>query len=109
MKRSYILTPTVLMMTAGLTTAALAGPTATLNQCWGEIASDVGELGVMGDHTSAGSSFTEQPREGVKNAGANEAEEDAGDGGLGLHAIRVGRYFEGGLTCEEQGTGPSIP
>jgi hypothetical protein len=109
MKKSCTLTAAVFALSMGISTAALAGKTATLNQCWGEIASDVANLGVMGDHTNANGQFIEQPREGVRKAGTSSAEEDAGSGGLGLHAIRVGTYFEGGLTCEQQGTGPTIP
>ena len=109
MKRSCIFAAALIAVTATATTTALGASTATLNQCWGEIASDVGNLGVMGDHTNANGQFIEQPREGVRKAGATAAEEDAGNGGLGLHAIRVGSYFEGGLLCEQQGKGPTIP
>ena len=93
MKRSRILAPMVLAMTAGLTTAALSASTATNNQCWGDIAQQVGSFGAMGEHTRAGAPFTSQPRQGAANANTT-ADGAPGDGGLGNHAIRVGGFVD---------------
>jgi hypothetical protein len=106
MKTLCILTAAVFAASTGISTAALAGPTATKNQCWGEVASDVGNLGLMGEHTNADAQET--PREGVLLAGKEElGEEDAGTGGLGKHADRVADYFPGDIDCEQQS--PTFP
>src|SRR5262249_40019849 len=64
MKRSCILPATVFAITAGLSTATLADSSATLNQCWGDIASQMGQFGAMGLHSAASSPFNPTPAAG---------------------------------------------
>lgn len=73
---------------------------AQLNQMWGDIASQLGELGVMGEHSSAAGTFTPDPGDGGRTGVGNLSKDDArfqlpdgdshtnlADGGQGLHAI----------------------
>jgi hypothetical protein len=83
--------------------AAQAQDAATLNHCWGDIASDVGQLGLMGQHSRRDSTMRpeQQPRRGVGNV----SKEDFGDGTLsegaqGTHAIVVGEQLEEAIGVE---------
>src|SRR5215204_5491865 len=75
---------------------------AQINQAWGNIASQLGELGVMGEHSSAAGVFTPNPgdggRQGVGNVSQDDlrflpdgAEAGTGDalanGAQGFHAV----------------------
>jgi hypothetical protein len=40
---------------------------ATLNQLWGQVLSEMGQAGIVGEHTSAHGAFISQPRDGVGN------------------------------------------
>jgi hypothetical protein len=79
--------------------AANASPAATNNQCWGDLAHQMGELGIMGTHSKASSPFNPtpaDPRIGVANQGLLLEEQgrieegDPAEGGMGNHAIFVG-------------------
>jgi hypothetical protein len=72
---------------------------ANLNQFWGDIASDLGNAGIMGQHSSSHGTFTPNPgdggRQGVGNLSKNDPRFDntgldshtnLADGGQGLHA-----------------------
>ena len=135
MKRSYILTPAVLAMSTVVATAALGASSATLNQCWGDIAAQMGEGGFMGVHSAASSPFNptpEDPRIGVANQGINIGAGEPGVGGNGQHAITVGglafheptatnpnafgvlvdkdgNAITSDLTCTQNSATPSIP
>src|SRR5262249_43310393 len=116
MKRSCILTATVFAITAGLSTATLADSSATLNQCWGDIASQMGQFGAMGLHSAASSPFNPTPAAGPNaptNAGPRLGVANAspaprlgleptlpGEGGIGEHAVINGSLVDnvpGGL------------
>lgn len=97
-------------------TGYAAEPDATLNQCWGDIASQFAQRGLVGEHSRAGSDFTSQPRDGVANQGIEIGAGEPGDGGNGQHAILVGDIvddFIGGEPILCDGTpgnpGPAIP
>jgi hypothetical protein len=89
----------MLVLTPWLTTVALSAPSANTNQCWGDIASQLGQAGAMGPHSAASSPFTptpEDPRRGVANQ-SRFLEDigvistgEPGQGGNGLHAIANG-------------------
>jgi len=96
--------PASLVLAIGLVMAGMAQaqeqPPATTNQCWGDVASEMGQRGIMGQHSSSHSVFTPDPgdggREGVANQNQVLADDgvistgDPGEGGNGLHAIAVG-------------------
>lgn len=83
---------------AGVYTFEFVNP-ANLNQFWGEIASDLGGAGIMGEHSSSHGTFTPDPgdggRQGVGNLSTDDPRFvplDAPDGDLaggaqGLHAL----------------------
>jgi hypothetical protein len=79
--------------------------TATDNHCWGDIASDVGQLGLMGEHARRNSTMRpeQQPREGVGNV-SKEKYGPLSEGGQGDHAIDVGSQIPeelgGPLVCD---------
>jgi hypothetical protein len=93
--------------------ALVAGPAAaqdgaSLNRCWGDIASDVGSAGLMGEHSSAHSPFTPDPGEGGRRGVGNVSKEDFGplsEGGQGQHAITNGERLEaveeGEFRCDD--------
>lgn len=73
---------------------------AQLNQFWGDIASQLGSLGVMGEHSSSHGVFTPDPgdggRQGVGNVSKTDlrflnpdelGENNLANGGQGLHAV----------------------
>ena len=92
MKKSYIVVLSF-MLTIPAIPHALAASSATNNQCWGDIAHQMGQLDAMGVHSRAGATFTSQPRQGAANANTT-ADGEPGDGGLGNHAIRVGGLID---------------
>lgn len=115
MKREWHLRLACLVFPLGvLSGAATASPDARMNQCWGDIASQVGQEGVMGQHSRAKDPLgrpESQPRLGVANQGrflednGIIEEGDPGQGGIGNHAIVVGGLFgtlpgEEPLTCD---------
>jgi hypothetical protein len=66
---------------------------ATLNRCWGDIVSQIGRLGAMGEHSSSHGLFTPDPGDGGRRGVGNVTQEDFGalkDGGQGTHAITNG-------------------
>jgi hypothetical protein len=90
--------------------AATDKPAATNNECWGDIANQVGQLGVMGVHSAASSPFNptpEDPRLGVANQGllleqqGKITEGDPGQGGMGNHAIFVGGLAGGPISSND--------
>ena len=79
----------------GVAGVAHASKQATNNQCWGDLAHQMGQLGLMGVHSAASSPFNatpEGPRLGVANQGRTLGgdEFEPGNGGQGNHAITVG-------------------
>ena len=99
---------------------------AQLNQMWGDISSQLGEAGVMGDHSSSHGVFTPDPGEGGRTGVGNLSmdndnfqfpdsdltDNNMADGGQGLHAIfqasRLGdpNLPEGSAEAE---IGPLVP
>jgi hypothetical protein len=49
---------------------------ANLNRFWGEIASDLGGAGIMGEHSSAAGVFTPDPGEGGREGVGNLSKDD---------------------------------
>jgi hypothetical protein len=101
-KKVYLLTMAMLVMTPWSTTVAISAPSAKINQCWGDISSQMGQLGAMGVHSAASGAFNSTPaagpnapadagpRLGVANQGRSIGAGEPGDGGNGIHAITVG-------------------
>ena len=69
--------------------AALAQDDATLNACWGDIASQVARSGIMGQHSSSHGLFTPDPGEGGRTGVGNVSKNfgDLSSGAQGTHAI----------------------
>jgi hypothetical protein len=96
--------PGSLVLAIGLVATGMAQaqtqPSATTNQCWGDVASQLGQRGITGQHSSSHSVFTPDPGEGGRKGVANQNQVladngdistgDPGEGGNGLHAIFVG-------------------
>jgi hypothetical protein len=61
---------------------------ATLNQIWGQVLSEMGQAGIVGEHTSAHGAFISQPRDGVGNVSMDaerfQFDIDGGDNYSGL-------------------------
>ena len=75
-----------------------AAPTATNNQCWGNITSQFAQTGLVGQHSRAKDPLfrpESQPREGVANVSKGFA--PLSEGGQGDHAIAVGALL--GFSC----------
>lgn len=105
----------------GLTGVAYAAPAATMNSCWGQITQEFTELGtgIIGQHSSANSSFTPTPgedepplgRKGVANQSRFLEEIEViengepSEGGNGEHAIANGEPLGIGQDCD----GPPVP
>lgn len=72
-----------------MATPAFAQDDATLNRCWGDIASQVAESGIMGAHSSSSGTFTADPGEGGRTGVGNVSKTfgDLSDGSQGTHAI----------------------
>lgn len=92
-------TSALIAVGVGVVGAAHASNEATNNQCWGDLAHQMGQKGLMGIHSAASSPFNgtpENPRIGVANQGRFLEtigvidEGDPGEGGQGNHAIAVG-------------------
>jgi hypothetical protein len=107
------------LMTAGIAQAQVektndGKPAATMNQCWGAIANQMGGAGIMGTHSSAHSPFTSQPRKGVANQSrfleetGRIEEGDPKYGGNGFHAIANGQLVAtiDPVTGEDSGLDP---
>lgn len=74
---------------------------AQLNQLWGQIIAELGDLGVMGEHSSAAGAFTPDPGDGGRAGAGNVSmdnlrfqfpdgdltDNNLADGGQGLHAV----------------------
>jgi len=98
---------------------------AQLNQMWGSIASQLGDAGIMGDHTSSQGTFTPDPGDGgpVGVGNLSKTDEDfinpdasgpnnLASGGQGLHGIyQAARLGEEGLPPDsvEASIGPLFP
>ena len=69
--------------------AAMAQDDATLNACWGSIASQVARSGIMGKHSSSSGTFTPDPGEGGRTGVGNVSKGfgDLSAGSQGTHAI----------------------
>ena len=99
MKKSPIVVLSFMLMIP-IIPDVFAASSATNNECWGDIANQMGQLGAMGVHSAASSPFNptpDDPRIGVANANTTE-DGEPGDGGIGNHAIRVGGFVGGNLT-----------
>lgn len=92
-------TSILIALGVGVAGVAHASKQATNNQCWGDLAHQMGQHGAMGIHSAASSPFNatpENPRRGVANQGRFLEqigvidEGDPGQGGQGNHAIAVG-------------------
>ena len=101
--RTVLLTGFVLAASS----AAQAQDAATLNHCWGDIASDFGQLGLMGEHSRAHDSTMrpeQQPRRGVGNVSKRTWDGTLSEGAQGTHAIVVGGQIPeelgGPLVCD---------
>lgn len=72
-----------------LSLPAFAQDDATLNHCWGDIASQVAQSGIMGEHSSAAGTFTPDPGDGGRTGVGNVSKNfgDLSDGSQGTHAI----------------------
>lgn len=78
------------------------GDDATLNHCWGQLASHLGKNGIMGLHSSAHGAFTPNPGDGGRKGVGNVSKEEHGDlsaGGQGIHAISVGSLLGASFTA----------
>jgi hypothetical protein len=73
---------------------------ANVNRFWGDIASDLGNAGIMGEHTSAAGAFTPDPGDGGRTGVGNlsrdnpdfqnlelDSNTNLADGGQGLHGV----------------------
>ena len=89
-------TSILIALGVGVAGVAHASKQATNNQCWGDLAHQMGQLGLMGVHSAASSPFNPtpaEPRLGVANQGRTLGgdEFEPGNGGQGNHAIAVGK------------------
>ena len=124
--RGWLLTALTLAAAMLAPSAAHASKAATNNQCWGDLAHQMGQFGIMGTHSAASSPFNatpNDPRFGAANQGRlledqGRIEEGApGEGGMGNHAILVGSIAgiitPNGRPIECDGTpgnpGPALP
>lgn len=99
---------------------------AQLNRFWGDIASQLGALGVMGEHSSAHGVFTPDPGDGGRQGVGNLSKTDLrflnpdeidpvnnlAVGGQGLHAVfQAARLGAAGLPPDaiETSIGPLFP
>ena len=94
-----------------LAVPAYAQDDATLNHCWGDIASQVGQSGIMGEHSSAAGTFTPDPGDGGRTGVGNVSKNfgDLSAGSQGTHAIvNGGRIGADSLPDDipEAGVGP---
>jgi hypothetical protein len=98
---------------------------AQLNQMWGSIASQVGQSGIMGEHSSEAGAFTPDAGEGGRTGVGNLSKTDEdflnpdpdlegnplSEGSQGLHGLFQGVRLGGDLRGEpvEETVGPFLP
>jgi hypothetical protein len=97
--RPELLSISILTLALCAIGGADAAPTATNNQCWGNITSQFAQTGLVGQHSRAKDPLfrpESQPRDGVGNV-SKDGFGPVSEGGQGDHAIAVGALL--GLSC----------